>query len=165
MLGYGRYLRSRRGGGALKLVTSGVGEVDGPPGTERHIVDVGLLSDAQRDNAMAGAAAYLQPSAMESFSRTVLEALLASTPVIANRASDVVAWHLANSGGGLTYEGEAELVQCLNFVTDEPEAAAALAKDGRAYVSGRYKLDHVIDRMETALDDWLPARQPEEVPA
>ena len=36
---------------------------------------VGLLSDARRDDAMAGAAAYLQPSAMESFSRTVLEAL------------------------------------------------------------------------------------------
>jgi glycosyltransferase involved in cell wall biosynthesis len=163
-LGFARYLRGRKGGGKLKLVTSGVGEVECPPGTERHIIDVGLLSDAQRDNAMAGAAAYLQPSAMESFSRTVLEAMLASTPVIANRASDVVSWHLANSGAGLTYDGEAELVQCLDFVTDEPEAAAALARSGPSYVSSRYGLDQVLDRMESALERWLPIARNEQVP-
>ena len=163
LVGFARYLRGRRGRGerpALTLVTSGVGAVVPPPGTERHIVDVGLLPDRRRDDAMAGAAAYLQPSAMESFSRTVLEALLAATPVIANRASDVVAWHLANSGAGLTYDGEAELVQCLDFVTDEPEAARALAGGGRDYVIERYRLRHVLDRMEASLDDWLPPERP-----
>ncbi len=163
VLGYVRYLERRSGRSALQLVTSGVGPVDRPAGTERHIVDVGLLSDRQRDNAMAGADAYLQPSAMESFSRTVLEAMLASTPVIANRASEVVAWHLAESGAGLTYEGEAELVECLDFVTDEPAAAAALAIDGPAYVSDRYRLDHVLDRMTATLDRWLPVRRVQEV--
>ncbi len=156
LLGYARYVRGRRGQDVLTLVTSGVGEVVRPPGTDRHIVDVGLLSDAQRDNAMAGASAYIQPSAMESFSRTVLEALLASTPVIANRASDVVAWHLENCGGGITYSGEAELVQCLDFVTDEPGASAMLADAGPDYVQSRYRLDHVLERMEASLDQWLP---------
>jgi glycosyltransferase involved in cell wall biosynthesis len=157
--GFARYLRGRRGRSALRLVTSGVGTVERPPGTEGHIVDVGLLTDRQRDDAMAGAEAYLQPSAMESFSRTVLEAMLASTPVIANRASDVVGWHLDNSGAGLAYESEAELVQCLDFVTDEPVAAAALAVDGPSYVTGRYRLDHVLDRMIGSLDAWLPATE------
>jgi glycosyltransferase involved in cell wall biosynthesis len=163
LLGFARYLRRRHPAPGLSLVTSGVGDVTGPPGTDGHIIDVGLLSDRQRDNAMAGAAAYLQPSAMESFSRTVLEALLAATPVIANGASDVVSWHLANSGGGLTYSGEAELVQCLNFITDEPEAAAALAKNGPAYVESRYRLARVLDRMERSLDQWLPAMTPKAV--
>ncbi|MGH1491073.1 MAG: glycosyltransferase family 4 protein [Acidimicrobiales bacterium] len=154
--GFYRYVQERPGRPVVKLVTSGVGVVQCPPGSESHIVDVGLLSDEQRDNAMAGAVAYLQPSAMESFSRTVLEALAAGTPVVANRASDVVSWHLANSGGGLTYEGEAELVQCLNFITDEPLAAAELACDGRRYVSDRYRLPLVLDRMEASLDQWMP---------
>lgn len=158
MLGYARYLRGRRGRPSVKLVTSGVGPVEPPLGSESHIVDVGLLSDRRRDDAMAGAAAYLQPSAMESFSRTVLEAMLAETPVIANRVSEVVSWHLVRSGGGLTYEGEAELVQCLDFVTDEPAAAQALARNAGGYVSERYQLSHVLDRMEAALDAWLPAR-------
>lgn len=160
--GYSRYVRQRQGRPIAKLVTSGVGDVVCPPGVEEHIIDVGLLSDEQRDDAMAGAVAYLQPSAMESFSRTVLEALAAGTPVVANRASDVVTWHLNNSGGGLTYDREAELVQCLNFVTDEPLAAAELAKDGRRYVSDRYRLPLVIDRMEESLDRWMP--QPNDGP-
>lgn len=153
---FGRYLADRRGRPALRLVTSGVGEVTTPPGMAGYLIDVGLLTDRQRDDAMAGAEAYLQPSAMESFSRTVLEAMAASTPVVANRASAVVRWHLDNAGAGLSYDGEAELVQCLDFVTDEPVAAAALAVDGPAYVRDRYRLDTVIDRMVTSLDGWFP---------
>ncbi len=154
--GYVRYLRERAERPPVKLVTSGVGAIDVPSQAKGHLVDVGLLSDRQRDNAMAGAVAYLQPSAMESFSRTVLEALLASTPVIANGASDVVSWHLERSNGGLTYRNEAELVQCLDFVSDEPDAAEALVRDGRSYVTEWYRLDSVVDRMEASLDDWLP---------
>jgi glycosyltransferase involved in cell wall biosynthesis len=156
LAGFASYRHQRGGRSTVKLVTSGVGQVDCPPELDGVLIDVGLLSDEQRDGAMAGAVAYLQPSAMESFSRTVLESLAAGTPVIANRRSDVVSWHLANSGGGLTYDGEAELVQCLNFVTDEPLAAAELARDGRRYVLERYRLDLVLDRMEASLDQWLP---------
>ena len=154
--GYRRYLTARRGRPALRLVTSGVGDVRPPEGTEGHIIDVGLLTDRQRDDAMAGAEAYLQPSAMESFSRTVLEAMAAATPVVANRASAVVRWHLERSGAGLTYDGPAELVQCLDFVTDEPEAAAALAVGGRGYVEDHYLLEPVVDRILASLDAWLP---------
>jgi len=154
---FGRYLAARRGRPTLRLVTSGVGDVGAPPELAGHLIDVGLLTARQRDDAMAGAAAYLQPSALESFSRTVLEAIAASTPVVANRASAVVRWHLENSGAGLTYGGEAELIHCLDFITDEPVAAAALTGDGPAYVAERYRIDQVIDRMVASLDDWLPA--------
>lgn len=162
--GFARYLIGRGDRSAVKLVTSGVGPVTAPPGTDGHIVDVGLLTDRQRDDAMAGAAAYLQPSGLESFSRTVLEAMAAGTPVVANGASDVVRWHLDKSGAGLIYDGEAELVQCLELVTDEPQAVAALARDGRSYVSERYQLDQVVDRVVASLDAWLPASNPADQP-
>ena len=42
-------------------------------------------------SAFAAADCYLQPSRYESFSRTIMEAWLAGTPVIANAGSDVVA--------------------------------------------------------------------------
>lgn len=153
---YGAYLQQRGGRGSLDLVTSGVGEVTAPLGAEGRVIDVGLLSDEQRDNAMAAATAYVQPSAMESFSRSVLEAMGAGTPVIANGAGDVVSWHLERSGAGLTYRGVAELVQCLHFVSDEPGAAAALAVDGRSYVTANYRLGPVISRLESAIETWLP---------
>ncbi len=153
---YGVYLQQRGGRRALRLVTSGVGEVIAPLGAESQVLDVGLLSNAQRDNAMAGAAAYVQPSAMESFSRTVLEAMAAGTPVLANGHSDVVSWHLDRSQAGLTYTSGSELVQALHFVTDEPEAAASLAQGGRDYVLANYRLDPVLDRLSIALDNWFP---------
>ncbi|MFV0526357.1 MAG: glycosyltransferase family 4 protein [Acidimicrobiales bacterium] len=146
----------------LRLVTSGVGEVDAPADIASRVVDLGFVSDERRNDAMAAAAAYVQPSAMESFSRTVLEAWGAGTPVIANAASEVVRWHVERSGAGLTYRGQAELTEALRFVSDAPDAAARLAAPGRAYVERHYRWADVLDRMEATLDAWLPV--PVEVP-
>ena len=56
----------------------------------RTRIDLGQLTDRDKDDAFAAAAAYVQPSAMESFSRTVMEAWLAGTPVIANAVEDAL---------------------------------------------------------------------------
>ena len=136
----------------LTLVTFGVGEVHVPDDVAHRVVDLGLVSDRDRDDAFAAAAAYLQPSAMESFSRTVMEAWLAGTPVIANAASEVVAWHCDRSGAGLTYDDDAELEQCLRFIAEAPDEATALARPGRQYVLDNYSWDATLDRMEASLE-------------
>ena len=136
----------------LDLVTFGVGEVHVPPDVEGRITDLGLLTDRDKDDAFAAASAYLQPSAMESFSRTVMEAWLAGTPVIANAASAVVAWHCDRSGAGLTYDDTTELEQCLRFVAEAPDEAAALAAPGRQYVLDHYTWPATLDRMEASLE-------------
>jgi len=136
----------------LHLVTIGVGEVHAPDDVGHRIHDLGLVSDAERDDAFAAADAYLQPSPLESFSRTVMEAWLAGTPVIANAASAVVRWHCDRSGAGLTYDDDADLEQCLRFVAEAPDAAAELARPGRDYVLDHYTWPHTLDRMEAALE-------------
>lgn len=136
----------------LHLVTVGVGEVHAPDDVAERIHDLGLVSDRERDDAFAAADAYLQPSALESFSRTVMEAWLAGTPVIANAASEVVTWHCERSGAGLTYEDDADLEQCLRFVAEAPDAAAALAAPGRDYVLEHYTWPATLDRMEAGLE-------------
>ena len=141
----------------LKLVTSGVGPLDAPGDVEDRIIDVGFLSDEQRNNAMAAAVAYVQPSVMESFSRTVLEAWAAGTAVVANAGSAVVSWHVERSGAGLLYRNGLELIEALRFIADEPDAAVNLASGGRAYVETNYQWPAVLDRMEATLDEWLPA--------
>ena len=135
----------------LSLVTFGVGEVHVPPDVADRVVDLGLLTDHDKDDAFAAAAAYLQPSAMESFSRTIMEAWLAGTPVIANAASAVVSWHCNRSGAGLTYEDSSELEQCLRFIAEAPADAAALAAPGRQYVLDHYTWAATLDRMEASL--------------
>jgi len=161
LAGFAEFTRRRRsslgsGSPGLKLVTTGVGPVTPPLGCETDVIDLGLLSDHDRDGAMAAATAYVQPSAMESFSLTVLEAMLAGTPVLANGASDVVSWHLERSAAGLTFGDRAELVECLTFVADRPDAARALARSGRDYVVANYDPIQVFDRLEASLDRWFP---------
>ncbi len=139
------------------LVTFGTGDVNVGPELAGRVVDLGFLPDNQRDDAFAAADACLQPSAYESFSRTVMEAWLAGTLVIANGASAVVKWHCERSKAGLVYGDEAELAQCLLFLAEAPDAAARLAASGRAYVLENYDFDAVLDQVEAMIDRWTDA--------
>jgi glycosyltransferase involved in cell wall biosynthesis len=138
----------------FSLVTMGSGDVRPPAEIADRVVDLGFLSDEDRNNAFAAADAYLQPSAYEAFSRTIMEAWLAGTIVIANGASDVVRWHCERSGAGLVYDDDLELEQALAFVAHAPDDAAQLAKQGREYVLEHYTLPAVVDRIEGAVDTW-----------
>jgi glycosyltransferase involved in cell wall biosynthesis len=141
----------------LCLVTLGTGEVHPPVGVADRVIDLGFVSSDERDDAFAAASAYLQPSALESFSRTAMEAWLAGTLLVANGAADVVRWHCERSGAGLTFDGAEELVAALRFVAAEPDAARQLAAPGRDYVLANYRWDAVLDRVEAAIEAWFPA--------
>lgn len=141
----------------LSLVTMGVGEVRPPADVADRVIDLGFLDDADRDDAFAAAAAYVQPSRYESFSRTVMEAWLAGTLVVANGASAVVRWHCERSDAGLVYDDELELEQCLAFVAERPDEASRLARPGRRYVLDDYTRPAVLDRVEATLEEWTCA--------
>lgn len=138
----------------FSLVTMGAGPVRPPAVIADRVIDVGFLPDDERDAAFAAADAYLQPSRHEAFSRTVMEAWLAGTLVIADGGSDVVRYHCERSGAGLLYEDELELEQCLAFLAAAPDTARQLAAGGRAYVLENYQWDMVLDRVEQALCTW-----------
>jgi glycosyltransferase involved in cell wall biosynthesis len=137
----------------LPLVTCGVGDVGSVPRNVR-VMDLGYLSDEERSNAMAAATVYVQPSAMESFSRTVMEAWLAGTVVVANAASAVVAWHCERSGAGLFYRDRYEFAEALRLLADRPETRTAMACRGREYVLQNYRWPDVLGRVERAIEEW-----------
>jgi glycosyltransferase involved in cell wall biosynthesis len=139
----------------LDLVTIGVGEVRPPRHLSKRVIDLGFLSDSERNNAFASALAYVQPSRMESFSRTIMEAWLAGTPVLTIDNSDVVRWHCQQSGGGLAFGDGTELGRHLRRLHDQPDEAAAMAARGRHYVMGNYTWPVVLDRMESDLLDLI----------
>ncbi|MHB8456467.1 MAG: glycosyltransferase family 4 protein, partial [Acidimicrobiales bacterium] len=136
----------------LDLVSIGAGDTNIPPVLDRRIIDLGYLDDEEVGNAFAAAEAYLQPSANESFSRTIMESWLASTVVIANMASEVVSWHCERSGGGLVYSDEVEMAECLRMVAEAPKLAGELAAAGREYVLANYTWPKILDGMEAALE-------------
>jgi glycosyltransferase involved in cell wall biosynthesis len=145
-----------RGDVPLSLVTMGHGVVDPPPAIADRVVDLGFLPDEDRDDAFAAADAYIQPSRYESFSRTIMEAWLAGTLVLANGGSEVNRWHCEHSGAGLIYDDDLEFEQCLRFVSESPDAAADLAAAGRKYVLDRYTWPAVLEGIEASIDEWLP---------
>ncbi len=143
-------------GADLDLVTTGVGAIDPAPVVASRVHDLGRLPYDELADIFAAAAAYVQPSRNESFSRTIMEAWLAGTGVIANADSAVVAWHCERSGAGITYDDADELVQAIVVVGERPDALAVLAAGGREYVLREYTWPTVLDRMEAALAE-LPS--------
>lgn len=146
--------RAVAAGTEMDLVTIGVGRVEVPGALAHRVTDLGFLGEAERNDAFAAASCFVQPSRMESFSRSVMESWLAGTPVLAVADGAVVAWHCARSGGGLLFDGADEFTAGLRRILDGPEEAAAMAARGRAYVLEHYSWDAVLDRMESDLDGF-----------
>ncbi|HZP28732.1 MAG TPA: glycosyltransferase family 4 protein [Acidimicrobiia bacterium] len=144
----------------FSLVTMGAVPVHTSGALAERVVDLGFVPPEDRDDACAAADAVLQPSRYESFSRTIMEAWLAGTFVIANGASAVNRWHCERAGAGLLYDDDLELEQCLRFVADAPDAAAALGAAGRVYALETANWSAVLDRTEAALDTWFPPALP-----
>jgi glycosyltransferase involved in cell wall biosynthesis len=118
----------------------------------RRVIDLGFLSDQDRNDAFSAAAVYLQPSKMESFSRSVMEAWLAGTPVLATADGEVVAWHCERSGGGITFHDAQDLASALQTTCGPTNTASAMASKGREYVLREYSWPVVLDRMEAELE-------------
>jgi glycosyltransferase involved in cell wall biosynthesis len=137
----------------LDLVTFGVGKMILPAELQGRVIDLGFLPDEEVGDAYAAAAAYVQPSLCESFSRTIMESWLAGTPVIANAACDVVKYHCEKSGGGLLYHDDHEFAEYLALVADDPSRLRHLGATGREYVLANYTWDAALDRMEAALEE------------
>ncbi len=149
---------AERSGTAVRLVAAGPGEVRLDARARAHVVDVGVLTPAERDDALAAATALLQPSPHESFSRVMMEAWQVGTPVIATADCTVSAWHVERSGGGRTYADVDDLADALRSATTP--AFAALGSAGAGYVAREYSWPVVLDRVEASLDAWLPADAP-----
>lgn len=132
----------------VRLVSAGAGHVDIPPTLRARVVDVGLLTVEQRNNALAAALAYVQPSLMESYSRTVMESWLAGRPVLVREGSAVVEWHRENSEGGWPFAGPRDLGRHLKELLSDGEVGHKMGARGRSYVLDNYQWPDVLQRME-----------------
>jgi glycosyltransferase involved in cell wall biosynthesis len=139
------------GNDSVDLVTMGAGGVTAPKGMEGRVIDFGFVTDEERNDAFAAALAYVQPSRMESFSRTVMEAWLAGTPVLVVEGSAAVEWHMQRCGGGWSFHDSASLAGAVSRLAGDPAGASALADAGRRYVLEQYAAPVVIDRIEADL--------------
>ena len=144
-----------RNPGPLKLVV--VGDQVAPLPEHPDIVLTGFLSDQEKDDALAGSIAFLQPSYFESFSMALTEAWALRRPALVQGRCDVLVGQCRRSGGGLPYAGFAEFEAAVDLLMADPGLAARMGLAGRRYVEEQYRWDVVLDRYEALLADALDA--------
>ena len=135
----------------VHLVMTGSGRVDVPDTLRPAFHDLGFVSEQEKREAMAGAAAFVHPSVNESLSIVVLEAWLARTPALVHTRGEVLRWQCESSCGGLWFKSYPEFEEELLFYLDHPEACAKLGEQGRRYAIARYAPAAVRARFAAAL--------------
>jgi glycosyltransferase involved in cell wall biosynthesis len=132
---------------ALVFVGEAVSEL---PGCD-DIVVTGLVDEATKHAALAGAELLVQPSYFESFSLALCEGWLHGQAALVQGRCAVLDGHVRRSGGGLPYTGFPEFEAALELLLADPALRLRLGRRGRAYVLDRYRWDRVLDRYERLL--------------
>ncbi|MBN1424247.1 glycosyltransferase family 4 protein [Candidatus Fermentibacteria bacterium] len=113
---------------------------------------LGEVDDDLKRDALAAADVVVLPSRADSFGIAILEAWMASKPVIGCLAGGIPEVIQDGVDGFLVPFGDwhaiAELVELL---LDRPDVARALGEAGRAKVWSRYTWDHVVNRFREAV--------------
>ncbi len=132
----------------LLLIGSAVMPVPDHP-LIRHL---GFVSDEDKFDAMAGAAALVMPSRFESLSMVVLEAWALGRPVLVNARCEVLLGQCLRANGGLYYDNAAEFSAALRLLLDQPELAARLGANGQTYCRREYAWPVVEDKYAGMLE-------------
>ncbi len=130
----------------LRLLLTGSDHLGVPKSAD---VDyLGFVDEARKFALMAGALAFVHPSAYESLSIVVLEAMAQGTPIVVNGECEVLAEHVAASGSGFVFRGETELHAAIDQVLAlDADARAEQATRACAYVIGNYSRDEIRARL------------------
>lgn len=110
------------------------------------VVLTGAVSEADKWDIVRDARVSISPSALESFSLVVLEAWVASVPVVVNATCEPTREHCERSGGGLWFGSYREFEVVMERLEADAALRAALAGRGRAYVEEHYRWPVLIRR-------------------
>jgi glycosyltransferase involved in cell wall biosynthesis len=109
------------------------------------VVHLGRLPEQDKWDALAGCAAFVMPSLLESLSLVTLEAWAAGRPVIVDARSPVLAGMARRARGGLAYRSPAEFAEIAGLLTDDPATGDRLGRAGADFVARTYTWPRVVD--------------------
>lgn len=136
----------------VKIVFTGSGQIDAPEELRPHLLDVGFVSEQEKHEAMAGAAAFIHPSINESLGIVLLESWLARTPALVHAKGVVLRDQCRRAGAGLWFKNYPEFEAALALLLDRPETRRALGEAGRRFVLEEYGWPAVERRLLNILD-------------
>jgi glycosyltransferase involved in cell wall biosynthesis len=139
--------------GPLTLVL--VGRVEIPVPSRPDVIALGVVSEQEKFDAMAGAELLLLPSEFESLSIAFLESLAVGTPVLCNGTSDVLRGHCLRSNAALYYDSYPEFEASMRVLTGNGRLRRLLGQRGQKYVEHHYDWEQVVHKYEALLDEVL----------
>lgn len=138
----------------LKLVLIGKEVLKVPH--DSNIISLGFVSEQEKYDVMAGAKALIMPSAFESLSIVVLEALGLGIPVICNGKCDVLKGHCKRSGAGIAYEDyrqfEAAINRVINEIYKDESLYQTIRNNAMEYVRNNYTWDIIMKRFNEVIE-------------
>lgn len=138
--------------GPLRLVMAGKYPICVPLGFGDDVVDLGYISEQEKQDGYAAATIVCQPSVFESFSLVIMESWLQGTPVLVNGDCDVTVYHCRQSNGGLYFRGFLEFEACLERLLADAPLRKRMAAAGNAYVRQHYTWPAVTRKILAAMD-------------
>jgi glycosyltransferase involved in cell wall biosynthesis len=137
-----------------------IGPTDGHPSPREGVLFAGRQPEEVKWGALAGCELLIAPSVQESFCLVVVEAWLAGRPVIVNSRCGPTVENCRRSGGGVWFDGYAELEAALDRLLADPGLGRAMAERGAEFARRAFSWTAVLDRYED-----LAARIAARIPA
>ena len=106
---------------------------------------------------MAAAALLCQPSHNESFSLVIMESWLCGRPVLVSSQCAVTKDFAKRSNGGLYFKDYFEFEGCVQYILQNPEAAAELGANGGAFVRENFEWDVIVEKYRTFFQKLMGA--------
>lgn len=148
----------------VRLLVVGTGPFEGD--YRRQVHDLGLddvvtFTGFRRDipDLMAAADLMVLPSLAEAFGLALTEAIYLGTPVLATRVGGIPEIVRDGVDGVLVPPGSPEaLSAALVRLIRDPEFRQSLAKDGRQWVSDRFRFETMVHRYEDVYDELFAVK-------
>ena len=145
---FDHFLRWQRASGATPttLVLAGRGDPEMPVPSDPRIRHIGGLSDQQKFDALAGAAALVMPSRLESLSMVTLEAWATGRPVIVDARSPVLSSMAARAGAGLAFRSWMDFAEIAELLVTDARLGDRLGRAGQRFVESTYTWPVVVEK-------------------
>ena len=108
----------------------------------------GTLPDEERLHSLEAASVVVISSPDDSQLILALEALSVGTPILANARATTIVQHCRESQAGLFYADRWEFAEALRLLIREAGLRSAMSRNGRRYVSRRYRWPAVLARYD-----------------
>ncbi len=136
--------------GDLKLVLMGrqICRVPKDP----DIISLGFVPEEDKFHGIAGAKALVFPSRTAAMTRSLIEAMALSVPVLVNGACDVLRGHCIKSNAGLYYHNYFEFEGAVRYLLHHPVQYMQFCTNARTYVVQNYDWNRIIQQFMAMIE-------------